>query len=101
MKLENEEIAERKGEPVEAKPLVMGITESSLSRRSFLSAASFQHTVRILINAAIKGTNDNLVGLKENVIIGRIIPSGTGFEGSKKYEMIREVQKQFEGENEY
>ncbi len=101
LKLENEEIAERKGEPVEAKPLVMGITESSLSRRSFLSAASFQHTVRILINAAIKGTNDNLVGLKENVIIGRIIPSGTGFEGSKKYEMIREVQKQFEGENEY
>ncbi len=100
-KLENEEIKTKKGEPLEAKPLVMGITESSLSRRSFLSAASFQHTVRILINAAIKGTGDNLVGLKENVIIGRIIPAGTGFAGSKKFEMIEEVQKQFENESEY
>ena len=101
LKMENEEIKDTKGQPLEAKLLVMGITESSLSRRSFLSAASFQHTVRILINAAIKGTKDNLVGLKENVIIGRIIPAGTGFPGSKKYEMIEEVQKQFEGENEY
>ena len=98
MKLENEEIKEKKGQPLQAEPLVMGITESSLSRRSFLSAASFQHTVRILINAAIKGTHDNLVGLKENVIIGRVIPAGTGFAGSKKFEMIEEVQKQFEGE---
>ena len=98
LKMENEEIKESKGEPLEAKLLVMGITESSLSRRSFLSAASFQHTVRILINAAIKGTRDNLVGLKENVIIGRIIPAGTGFSGSKKFEMIEEVQKQFENE---
>ena len=101
LKLENEEIKEKKGEPLSAKLLVMGITESSLSRSSFLSAASFQHTVRILINAAIKGTKDNLVGLKENVIIGRIIPAGTGFKGSKKYEMISEVQKQFEDETEY
>ena len=101
LKLENEELKEKKGEPLQAKLLVMGITESSLSRRSFLSAASFQHTVRILINAAIKGTKDNLVGLKENVIIGRIIPAGTGFVGSKKFEMIEEVQKQFEDESEY
>jgi len=101
LKLENEEIKAKKGESLEAKLLVMGITESSLSRRSFLSAASFQHTVRILINAAIKGTNDNLVGLKENVIIGRVIPAGTGFKGSKKFEMIEEVQKQFEEESEY
>jgi DNA-directed RNA polymerase subunit beta' len=100
LKLENEEIKEAKGEPVEAKLMVMGITESSLSRRSFLSAASFQHTKRILINAAIKGTNDNLVGLKENVIIGRVIPAGTGFPGSKKFEMIAEVQKEFESEEE-
>ena len=75
---------EKKGEPLEAKLLVMGITESSLSRRSFLSAASFQHTVRILINAAIKGTNDPLEGLKENVIIGRLIPAGTGFKSKIK-----------------
>ncbi len=100
LKLENEELKEKGGDPVKAELMVMGITESSLSRRSFLSAASFQHTKRILINAAIKGTSDNLVGLKENVIIGRIIPAGTGFPGSKKYEMIEEVQKQFEDENE-
>ena len=101
LKLENEEIKENKGEPVEAELMVMGITESSLSRRSFLSAASFQHTVRILINASIKGTKDNLVGLKENVIIGRIIPAGTGFAGSKKFEMIEDLQKQFEEESDY
>jgi DNA-directed RNA polymerase subunit beta' len=100
LKLENEEIKENKGEQLDATSLVMGITESSLSRRSFLSAASFQHTVRILINAAIKGTKDNLVGLKENVIIGRIIPAGTGFKTSKKYQMIEEVQKQFENDTE-
>jgi len=101
LKLENEEIKDNKGEPVEAELMVMGITESSLSRRSFLSAASFQHTVRILINASIKGTKDNLVGLKENVIIGRIIPAGTGFSGSKKFEMIQDLQKQFEEESDY
>ncbi len=88
---ENKELKENKGEPLTAKLLVMGITNSSLSRRSFLSAASFQHTVRILINAAIKGTKDTLQGLKENVIIGRVIPAGTGFKGSKKYEMIQEL----------
>ena len=98
LKLENEEIKENKGELLDAKLLVMGITESSLSRRSFLSAASFQHTKRILISAALKGTEDHLKGLKENVIIGRIIPAGTGFKGSKKFEMIEEVQKQFENE---
>jgi DNA-directed RNA polymerase subunit beta' len=101
LKLENEEMKENKGEPLHAKLLVMGITESSLSRRSFLSAASFQHTKRILISASLKGTEDHLKGLKENVIIGRIIPAGTGFEGSKKYEMIEEVQKQFETGSDY
>ncbi|MFA5764249.1 MAG: DNA-directed RNA polymerase subunit beta' [Candidatus Paceibacterota bacterium] len=81
----------KKGDSIEAELLVMGITESSLSRRSFLSAASFQHTKRILIGAAIKGTKDELKGLKENVIIGRVIPAGTGFKGSKKYEMIEDL----------
>jgi DNA-directed RNA polymerase subunit beta' len=71
----------------------MGITESSLSRSSFLSAASFQHTVRILINAAVRGVKDNLKGLKENVIIGRVIPAGTGFKGSKKFELIESVKE--------
>ena len=62
----------------------MGITEISLTRRSFLSAASFQHTTRVLINSAIRGTEDHLAGLKENVIIGRLIPAGSGFAASPK-----------------
>ncbi len=100
---ENEEIKAEKGDLIDAKSVVMGITESSLSRRSFLSAASFQHTVRILINAAVRGVKDNLKGLKENVIIGRIIPAGTGFAGSKKNELIQEIKKSIsegDGENE-
>ncbi len=92
---ENKSIKETKGDSIEAELVVMGITEASLSRKSFLSAASFQHTVRILINAAIRGVKDDLKGLKENVIIGRVIPAGTGFKGSKKYEMIEKVQKEF------
>ncbi|MEK7157480.1 MAG: DNA-directed RNA polymerase subunit beta' [Patescibacteria group bacterium] len=79
------------GEEAKTEPIVMGITEVSLSRRSFLSAASFQHTTKILINSAIRGNTDRLVGLKENVIIGRLIPAGTGFKGSEKYKMIQEV----------
>jgi DNA-directed RNA polymerase subunit beta' len=94
--LENKQIKNEKGTELEAKLMVMGITESSLSRRSFLSAASFQHTVRILINAAIKGTKDNLIGLKENVIIGRVIPAGTGFKGSEKYKIIEAVHEKLE-----
>jgi DNA-directed RNA polymerase subunit beta' len=69
--------------------LIMGITETSLSRKSFLSAASFQNTTRVLINAAVRGSEDNLAGLMENVIIGKLIPAGSGFKGSKKYEMIK------------
>ena len=96
--LENRDIKEKKGKEMEAKLMVMGITESSLSRRSFLSAASFQHTVRILINAAIKGTKDSLTGLKENVIIGRVIPAGTGFLGSRKHQMIKDLQQELDGD---
>ncbi len=73
-------------------PLVLGITEVSLTRKSFLSAASFQHTPRILINAAVRGSQDDLKGLKENVIIGRLIPAGTGFAGSKKQGAIKSLQ---------
>ena len=72
----------------------MGITEVSLSRKSFLSAASFQHTTRVLINAAVRGTQDQLIGLKENVILGRLIPAGTGFSGSSKAKMIENIQNQ-------
>jgi len=72
--------------------LIMGITETSLSRKSFLSAASFQNTTRVLINAAVRGSEDNLAGLMENVIIGKLIPAGSGFKGSKKYDMIKALQ---------
>jgi DNA-directed RNA polymerase subunit beta' len=78
-------------EPAKASKLIMGITESSLSRKSFLSAASFQNTTRVLINAAVKGSNDNLAGLMENVIIGKLIPAGTGFKGSSKSKMISDM----------
>ena len=75
-----------------AEQVVMGIADVSLSRKSFLSAASFQHTTRVLINSAIRGSEDDLVGLMENIIIGRLIPAGTGFMGSPKQKMIAEVQ---------
>ncbi len=75
-----------------AEEIVLGIKESALSRRSFLSAASFEQTTKILINAALKGSVDRLRGLKENVILGRLIPAGTGFAGSKKHAAIRQLQ---------
>ena len=75
-----------------AKETVFGIKESALSRRSFLSAASFEQTTKILINAALKGSVDTLRGLKENVILGRLIPAGTGFTGSKKRASIDTLQ---------
>ncbi|MDO8562199.1 MAG: DNA-directed RNA polymerase subunit beta' [bacterium] len=83
------------GEPAKGKQLLLGITEVSLTRASFLSAISFQNTPRKLAEAAVSGAVDRLVGLKENVIIGRLIPAGTGFKGSKKYAMIEEMEAQF------
>ncbi len=75
---ENRRILDAGGEPATAKPVVLGITKSSLATDSFLSAASFQETTRVLTEAAIKGKVDPLLGLKENVIIGKLIPAGTG-----------------------
>lgn len=89
--LENERVKNLGNEEAKGDTALMGITEVSLSRRSFLSAASFQHTTRVLIASAIRGSRDELVGLKENVIIGRLIPAGTGFKGSPKYEMLLEL----------
>jgi DNA-directed RNA polymerase subunit beta' len=86
LKLEGKEVAK-------AERLILGITETSLTRKSFLSAASFQNTTRVLINAAVRGSEDNLAGLMENVIIGKLIPAGTGFKGSNKAEMISNLQK--------
>ena len=77
-------------------PLVLGITNVALSRSSFLSAASFQHTNKVLIDAAVRGKKDTLSGLKENIIIGRLIPAGTGFPGSPKHDMVTAFQKELE-----
>ena len=76
---ENGRVNKIKGKAAEAEELFLGITKVSLSTESFLSAASFQETARVLINAAVTGKVDKLDGLKENVIIGRLIPAGTGF----------------------
>src|SRR5690606_12835554 len=73
-------------EPAIAKPVLLGITKASLETDSFLSAASFQETTRVLTDAAIKGKVDQLLGLKENVIIGKLIPAGTGMQ---RYRNIR------------
>jgi len=75
----NAEALEAKGEAATGEELIMGITKVALSTESFLSAASFQETARVLINAAVTGKDDRLRGLKENVIIGRLIPAGTGY----------------------
>ncbi|MBW8755192.1 MAG: DNA-directed RNA polymerase subunit beta', partial [Sphingomonadales bacterium] len=64
--------------PAEGKPVLLGITKASLQTRSFISAASFQETTRVLTQAAVEGKKDSLIGLKENVIVGRLIPAGTG-----------------------
>jgi DNA-directed RNA polymerase subunit beta' len=86
-------LAKKEGkEMAKAEGVVMGIAEVSLSRKSFLSAASFQHTTKVLINSAIRGAEDDLVGLMENVIIGRLIPAGTGFAGSEKQKLMETVQ---------
>jgi DNA-directed RNA polymerase subunit beta' len=90
---ENRRVKEKGLEEAKGEPVIMGITEVSLSRRSFLSAASFQHTTRVLISGSLKCHEDALSGLKENVIIGNLIPAGTGFPGSAKSKMIEDILK--------
>jgi DNA-directed RNA polymerase subunit beta' len=75
---ENERVLEQGGTPAVAEPLLLGITKASLSTESFISAASFQETTKVLTEASINGKVDRLLGLKENVIMGRLIPAGTG-----------------------
>jgi DNA-directed RNA polymerase subunit beta' len=91
--LENELAKEKGLDLVKTEPDIMGISEVSLGRKSFLSAASFQHTTRVLINSAIRGNLDKLTGLMENVIIGRLIPAGTGYPGSPKEKMIKDMEE--------
>ncbi|MDP2085911.1 MAG: DNA-directed RNA polymerase subunit beta' [Gemmobacter sp.] len=75
---ENARVALRGGRPASGEPVLLGITKASLQTRSFISAASFQETTRVLTEASVQGKRDKLVGLKENVIVGRLIPAGTG-----------------------
>ena len=75
----NTAIVEKGGKPAVGEPLILGITKASLSTESFISAASFQETTKVLAEASIAGKRDYLRGLKENVIMGRLIPAGTGF----------------------
>ncbi len=83
---ENRRVVSESGKPASGRPVLMGITKASLATESWLSAASFQETTRVLTDAAIHGRSDSLRGLKENVIIGKLIPAGTGLE---RYRNIR------------
>jgi len=83
----NKEVKAKGGKPAVAEPLILGITKASLSTDSFISAASFQETTKVLTEAAIAGAEDYLKGLKENVIMGRIIPAGTGFPSYSELEI--------------
>jgi len=74
----NEEAIANGREPATGGPILLGITKASLQTRSFISAASFQETTRVLTEASTQGKRDKLIGLKENVIVGRLIPAGTG-----------------------
>ena len=79
----NTQVSERGGVPATGQSVLLGVTKASLNTESFLSASSFQHTINVLSEAAIAGRRDNLYGLKENVIIGKLIPAGTGFRTRK------------------
>ena len=86
---ENERVIKLKKKPASAKPMLLGITKASLSTESFISAASFQETTRVLTDAAASGRIDDLRGLKENVIMGHLIPAGTGYKSHREMEMVK------------
>jgi DNA-directed RNA polymerase subunit beta' len=89
---ENEKIKAESGKVAEGSPVLLGVTKASLATESFLSAASFQETTRVLTDAAIKGKHDPLLGLKENVIIGKLIPAGTGMSRYRNLQIQPEGQ---------
>ncbi len=95
---ENERVFRAGGRPAVARPVLLGITKASLATESFLSAASFQETTRVLTEAAIKGKRDPLLGLKENVIIGKLIPAGTGMSRYREIEVYTEGEPVEAGE---
>jgi DNA-directed RNA polymerase subunit beta' len=87
---ENQRVIEAGGRPAQGKAMLLGITKASLSTDSFISAASFQETTRVLTEAAINGKVDYLRGLKENVIMGRLVPAGTGMEFYRRVKIAGE-----------
>ncbi len=95
----NQVITNAGGEPATARPVLLGITKASLATESFLSAASFQETTRVLTEAAIKGKTDRLLGLKENVIIGKLVPAGTGMTRYRELDIEVEGQENLDWEN--
>ncbi|MFZ7133798.1 MAG: DNA-directed RNA polymerase subunit beta' [Eubacteriales bacterium] len=95
---ENERVKESGGEPAIASRVLLGITKASLATDSFLSAASFQETTRVLTDAAIKGKLDPLIGLKENVIIGKLVPAGTGVKRYRGIELINMTEEESQDE---
>ena len=90
---ENIRVTSKNKKPASAVPLLLGITKASLSTESFISAASFQETTRVLTDAATSGKHDELFGLKENVIVGRLIPAGSGFDAHRKVEIEKLAQE--------
>jgi len=92
--LENARTKEAGGEVAEGESVILGITEVALSTKSWLSSASFQNVTRVLINSAVRGKIDDLRGLKENVIVGRLIPAGTGFKSKDKKEVVEEESEE-------
>ncbi|MGH9565887.1 MAG: DNA-directed RNA polymerase subunit beta', partial [Candidatus Angelobacter sp.] len=90
---ENERVISQGGKPATGRPLLLGITKASLSTDSFISAASFQETTRVLTEASINGAVDHLRGLKENVIVGRLIPAGTGMEYYRNVRLSPEMEE--------
>jgi DNA-directed RNA polymerase subunit beta' len=92
VKEQNERVVDKGGKPATFQPLLLGITKASLSTESFISAASFQETTRVLTEAAINGARDMLLGLKENVIIGHLIPAGTGVGRNRNIKVIAEEE---------
>jgi len=96
--LENERVRAEGRHPARYEPLLLGITKASLATESFISAASFQETTRVLTEAAVRGSTDRLGGLKENVIVGRLIPAGTGLAYHKERRRKRREERELEAE---
>ena len=101
----NEKMIKEDLQPATFRPLIMGITKASLATTSFISAASFQETTRVLTEAAVKGAVDKLRGLKENVVVGRLVPAGTGYKdeldaASVAEEEFSQALKELESSNE-